>query len=168
MLNRQREARDCIKELPTQVSVGFRPDETMVSHPVPTLNHELGYPCCDTIKETLDSFDNSEESRLPPPMPYFDRRTHAAASAPTLMQTVLSRARSSSPRRGASDTPKGEEMRQARAMTQSMPNLYSSRSMHNRGLGYSVLSKVSECGVKQGEKASLVRVQEFETLLEGL
>ena len=130
----------------------------------PTYEVELEEPSCDGH----DSDDNGEESHLPPPMSFFDRRTNATASAPVLMQGVLSRVRSSSPNRGASGAPRGRDVFQARAMAMSMPSLHSSRSTYNRGIGYSVLSKAGECGGNQGKQSLRSRIEEFETLLEDL
>ncbi len=127
----------------------------------------LEYPFSDSNEASVSS-DSAEELRLPPPLPCFDRRIHASASAPSLMQGVLSRARSSSPSRHDPKEPRGRELCQARAMAQSMPNLFASRSRHNRGIGYSVLSNSSESGDKRGAQASRARVQDFEALLEGL
>ena len=129
---------------------------------------ELEDPCSDSFTEVFDSGDTSEESDLPPPMPFFDRQTNATASAPMLLQGVLSRARSSSPSRGACGAPRGRDVLQKRAMAVSMPNLHSSRSTYNRGIGYSVLTNVTECGGKQGKQALRSRIEEFESLLEDL
>ncbi len=115
--------------------------------------------------EVCDSCYTNEESNLPPPMPFFDRRTNATASAPMLLQGVLSRARSSSPSRGALG---GRDLLQSRAMTLSMPNLHGSRSTYNRGIGYSVLANDTECALYQGKQSLRSRIEEFETLLEDL
>ncbi len=53
-------------------------------------------------------------------------------------------------------------------MAMSMPNLHSSRSTHNRGIGYSVLSSVAESGGKQGKRDLRARIEDFESLLEDL
>ena len=116
----------------------------------------------------IEDTDSGEESNLPPPMPLFDRRTNATASAPMLLHGVLSRARSSSPNRGACGAPRGRDVLQTRAMAVSMPNLHSSRSTYNRGIGYSVLANAAECGGKQGKQALRSRIEEFETLLGDL
>ena len=52
-------------------------------------------------------------------------------------------------------------------MTQSMPNLNESRSLHNRGIGMMVLSSPSETGNRRVQERTQ-RSQELETLLEGL
>jgi hypothetical protein len=130
---------------------------------------DLEGPCSECTTEFNDSGDNFEESDLPPPVPFFDRRANATASAPMLMQGVLSRARSNSPKRGAlADRPRGRDFLQAKAMTVSMPNLHSSRSTHNRGIGYSVLSNKGESGVLGGKQSLTARIEEFDTLLEDL
>jgi hypothetical protein len=113
------------------------------------------------------------ESKLPPPMPFFDRRAHTPAHAytpahaPLLMQSVFSRV-SSSPTMHVCGSPTGNELLQTKGMSQSMSNLHSSRSLYNRGIGYSVLSCATECGDKQGRNSMHARVQEFEALLENL
>ena len=134
------------------------------------LNQELesGYPCSDSANDAFDNIDITDESRLPPPMPYFDRRIYAASPAPSLIHGVLSRARSSSPCRRSPHEPRGRVLCHGGAMAQSMPNLHSSRSMYNRCIGYSMLSSASELGDKQGEQANRARVAEFDALLEGL
>uniref|UniRef100_A0A7S0QZY8 Uncharacterized protein n=1 Tax=Cryptomonas curvata TaxID=233186 RepID=A0A7S0QZY8_9CRYP len=123
---------------------------------------------CDGTAEVYDSGDNSEESNLPSPLPFFDRRINATASAPVVLQGVLSRARSSSPNRGACGAPRGRDIFQARTMTVSMPNLHSSRSTHNRGIGYSYLDNAADCGGNQGKHDLRSRIEEFDTLLEDL
>ncbi len=128
---------------------------------------EVEGPYCNSNAETDNSDENGEETFLPPPMPYFDRRTNATASAPMLMQDTLSRARSSySPE--SDTTPRGREILQARTMTKSMPNMHTSRSAHNRGIGYSVLSKTAECGGNRGNQVLRSRIEEFDALLENL
>ncbi len=137
------------------------------NHMIPTGELALEYQGC-TSNKTFGNSNNAVESRLPPQMPCFDRRVHAAAFAPSLIKGKLSRARSSSPSGRASEVPREQELRHARAMAQSMPNLHTNRSVYNRGIGFSVLSTASECGDKQGYQTSRARVQEFEALLEGL
>ena len=130
---------------------------------------DLEGPCSECTTEFNDNSDNVEESDLPPPIPFFDRRSNATASAPMLMQGILSRARSNSPNRGAyGDRPRGRDVLQARAMTMSMPNLHSSRSTHNRGIGYSVLSNAGESGGLKGKQSLSARIEEFDSLLEDL
>ena len=135
--------------------------------PVDELELELEGPCDSTTTVDYDSGDNCE-SDLPPPMPYFDRRTNATASAPVLLQGVLSRARSSSPNKSTCGVSRRRDVMQTRAMTMSMPNLHSSRSTYNRGIGYSVLSNNTECGGNAGKNVMRSRIEEFESLLEDL
>ena len=123
---------------------------------------------CDDTAEVYDNGENSEESNLPPPLPFFDRRTNAAVSAPVVLMGVLSRARSSSPNRGAYGAPRGRDIFQNKAMTMSMPNLHSSRSTHNRSIGYSNLDNAAACGGNQGKQDLRSRIEEFDTLLEDL
>ncbi len=119
----------------------------------------------DLQESTQESFYGSDESNSPPPMPYyFERRTSAPRAQP-LSSGFLLRARSSSPNRCASGI-SGREYLQSKAM--SMPNLLSSRSTHNRGIGLSVLTEASECGQTQGTKLRCSRMEEFEALLEGM
>jgi hypothetical protein len=80
----------------------------------------------------------------------------------------LQRSSSLSPSRRDLGFPRGREMSQARSMAQSMPNLHTNRSMHNRSVGYSLLSHASECGDRREAKGSRARVQDFDALLEGL
>jgi hypothetical protein len=134
----------------------------------------LESPYSDCTTEVYDSGD-SEESNLPPAMPFFDRRTNTTASAPMLLQRVLSRARSSSPSRGNCQcgdpnelSNKGRDILQTRAMTMSMPSLHTSRSAHNRSIGYSFLFNVAEFGGDQGMQALRSRIDEFDTLLGDL
>ena len=136
---------------------------------VPTDELEWEGPCSDITTED-DKCEINEESDLPPPIPFFDRRTNATASAPVLLQGLLSRARSSSPNRGACGAPtrRGRDVFQTKAMTMSMPNLHNSRSTYNRGIGYSVLSNLAECGGNAGKQVLRSRIEEFDTLLEDL
>ena len=107
--------------------------------------------------------DSSEKSSLPPPMLFFKFECRSKAlPAPYIMQEVLTRARSNSPNRCAS----GRHF--LLNVTKSMPNLHSNRSMHNRGIGLSVLTDSSECGCEQGKRILSSRVQEFDELLEGI
>ncbi len=129
---------------------------------------DLEAPYSDSTTEIYDGGDNGEESNLPPPMPFFDRRTNATASAPMLLQGVLSRARSSSPNRGTCGVLRGRDLFKTKAMTMSMPNLHSNRSMYNRGIGHSALDSVAECGGNQGKQVLRSRIEEFDTLLEDL
>ncbi len=112
-------------------------------------------PCYD------QDCNRNEESKLPPPMPYFDRQTHAPAPAPLLARGIFSRVKSDS-----GGAPNGNELLQG--MAQSMQNLYTSRSIYNRSIGQSELSSDTECGGQQGTHAMRARVREFDTLLEGL
>ena len=122
----------------------------------------------DPCSESSIGGCQNEESKLPPPRPYFDRHARTPPPAPKLMQDIFSRVKSDvtpiTHRCGAST----EFVLQHKGMTQSMPNLHSSRSMYNRGLGYSVLSSATECGGKPGKHAMRARVEEFEALLEDL
>jgi hypothetical protein len=136
--------------------------------PTEVLELEGAYSDCTT--EVCDnSHDISEESNLPPPLPFYDRRTNSTSSAaPVLMQGIMSRARSSSPNRGAPrGAPRGRDIFQSRAMTMSMPNVHSNRSTYNRGIGFSDLDNVAEWG-GQGKQALSSRIDEFDSLLEDL
>jgi hypothetical protein len=126
---------------------------------------------CDGTTEVYDQNENGYESILPPPIPYFDRRNNATASAPMLMQGILSRARSASPDKGAGVAPRavgGRDVFHARAMTKSMPNLHNSRSTHNRRIGSTVLSNTAECGGTRAKQVLRARIDEFDALLEDL
>ncbi len=128
-----------------------------------TEEFEFEDPCSDS---SSDDCGRNVESRLPPPMPYFDR--HARTPAPPLLlnQGVFSRVNSSPTTMFVAVA--GNDLLQKKGMTQSMPNLHSSRSLYNRGIGYTVLSSATECGHEQGKHAMHARVREFEALLEDL
>lgn len=152
----------------TATKASDRIDSTRPLTPTKEDELELEIPCKSST-ENLGSSDSSEESRLPPPLPCFDRRAHAPVSAPSIMQGILARARSSSPSSRA-EFPRGRELGESTAMTQSMPNLGSTRrSIHNRGIGYSVLSSLTERGdTQESPEARKANVSEFEGLLKGL
>ncbi len=118
----------------------------------PTDELELQGPCSDS-NEFYDNGDTRQDSSLRPPKPFL------------LLQGVLSRATSSSPNRGACG---GRGVLRAMTMTMTMPNLHSSRSTYNRGIGFYVLADDAECGVNRGKQALRSRIEEFETLLEDL
>ena len=89
-----------------------------------------------TLLELME--DICEETRLPPPLPYFARRLSAPPTH-LYMDEVVSSGGAPSLDNGRS----GREFLRARNMTQSMPNFRNSRSLHNRGVGFS-LSSASE------------------------
>jgi hypothetical protein len=104
--------------------------------------------------------DSADEPGQPPPL-YYDR----PPSAPTSLlkiKGVMPRGRSHSPEK--TEGQYGRELLRAGIMTKSMPNLHSSRSLHNRSVGIS-LSKSSES--KSG-KRNFLHVQEFEQLLDAI
>ena len=147
-------------------SEGSAVDNSKVS-PVFSMENELAamlgrLPSCVHLSEhfDLDKTSWSEESRLPAPQPFYERRA-SDPRATAFTQGVFARARSSSPNRRAPG-------REFLNMTRSMPNLHVSRSLHNRGIGLSVLSNSSECGDAKGTKLLSARVKEFEALLEGI
>jgi hypothetical protein len=131
----------------------------------PTDEFQFEDPCAES--SPADECERNEESSLPPPLPYFDRRERAPHPAPMIMQGVFSRIKSSPISQLCGPTTSNKLM-QRKGMTQSMPNLYSSRSMYNRGIGYSVLSSFTECEGQPGKHAVRARLTEFEALLEGL
>jgi hypothetical protein len=118
----------------------------------------------DDESAVMESLDTCEELRLPPPLPFFDRRSSAPPSL-LRMDGILSRGRSHSPDRTVGRP--GREILRSMNMTQSMPSLQCSRSLHNRGVGCS-LSKSSECGGGMVKHLLHARVQEFEQLLDDL
>jgi hypothetical protein len=113
-----------------------------------------------------DMMDSCEgltvELRLPPPQPFFDRRS--SLSSVLHLDGVLSRGRSHSPDQAASGR---REVLRSVNMTQSMPSQLSSRTLHNRCVGFS-LSSSMECRGVQGKNLRQARVQEFEQLLDEL
>ncbi len=117
----------------------------------------------DDASVSLQTKDTCEQLRLPPPLPFFDRRSSAPPSL-LRMDGSLSRGRSISPDRAAARP--GRQFLGAVNMSQSMPNFHSSRSLHNRGVGY--LLATSECGGAEGKHLRQTRVQEFEQLLDDL
>jgi hypothetical protein len=137
----------------------------------PTDQLEWEGPFCDGTTKADDRSEKIDGSVPPPPMPYLDRRTNATASAPILLQGILSRARSSSPNRDICGAPRAvgrRDVLQSRVMTQSMPNLHNSRSTHNRGIGCTLLSNTAECGGGRAKEVLRARIDEFDSLLEDL
>ncbi len=130
----------------------------------PTEEFEFEDPCSD---RSSDGCDRNEESKLPPPRPYFERHMRAPASTPMPMQGVFLRVKSD-PITQMCGAPTSSMLMQSRGMTQSMPNLHSSRSLYNRGIGYSVLSSATERGGQPEKHALRARVEEFDALLEAL
>ncbi len=105
--------------------------------------------------------DSAEEPGQPPPLPYYDRPPSAPTSFLNI-KGVMPRGRSHSPER--TEGQYGRELLRAGIMTKSMPNLHSSRSLHNRSVGIS-LSKSSE---SRSGKRNFLHVQEFEQLLDAI
>ncbi len=143
-----------------------------------TLSFEAAYSTKDRIPQminyktrfnTLNQCENpsqNETSQLHPPALYFDRRVRTAVPLPSLMPCVSISSASSS---GVTspDLIRNQILR-SRGMSKSMPNLHSSRAVHNCELGRAVLSNGSECGTAQDKHKSHARIQEFENLLKDL
>ena len=107
------------------------------------------------------SFESQEredkESHLPPPKPYYKRLSHSQTSDKHKNQRSLVRAHSSE-----NLIKEAPCMLRSKAMTQSMPNLQSSRSHYNRVIGNSLNSSSSTLDSTWDRKA------EFEELLDNL
>jgi hypothetical protein len=97
-----------------------------------------------------------DKSQLQPPA-YFDRRVRAPV--PSLLPLSCSQRPPSC--NNLQDLSKDGIFR-TKGMAQSMPNLHSSRSVHNCYIGCTILSNPSECGATQERQKSRARVQEFE------
>ena len=126
----------------------------------------------EIIESCPEICDQKEESELSPPMLYFDRKTRTSVSASDskrnlFTHNILPKIKSSP---NICEDQKRNEIRvlQRNPMTQSMPNLQSNRSLHNRSIGYSVLSSTTECSVQQGKNSACAQVQSFEFLLSQL
>ena len=96
---------------------------------------------------------------LPHPKPYFDRAANQNKSS--IQPTTLTRARSSSPNRA-------KNIWSTKNMSTSLPNLLSSRSTHNRGLGQLLQSDHLVRDGSQVMSTKHSRIEEFDELLENL
>ena len=108
------------------------------------------------------------EDHMPPPKPYRGQAESFVNSTDGLRcsQKILPRPHS------LSDLHKQEQpgkvFLNTRAMTQSLPNIHSSRSVHNRILGHVLLAKPSESGNAAKSQSRRARVEEFDMLLQDL
>ena len=104
--------------------------------------------------------DAEVPSDLPPPQIYFERQSSAPAKL--MMHNLMERRHSGV----------GEDLRLqpnradlvSKHMTKSMPNLYCSRTLHNRNIGFS-LNAVQEHGSASNPAS---HVLQFEKLLEDI
>ena len=111
---------------------------------------------CNVEAETEEFSDDDEgDDVLPPPKPYYDRKSALLPS-----QGLLPRSSSSQSLRN-----KAREFLQSKCMTQSMPNLQSSRSQHNRVIGNSLESRSSSSPCA---RSGSNRIAEFDVLMEDL
>ncbi len=133
----------------------------LISHPTSHV------PKLTWVPSTELSLRN-EHSQLPPPAPYFDRRARVPSPSPQLKTRTLSRTRSLSPSNIPLQELSGNTVRLSASMTTSMPNLYSSRSIHNRAIGHSILRSESDYEGMQERRTLRERLQEFEALLGDL
>ena len=106
------------------------------------------------------SSEDEEFSELPPP-----KATVTRGLSSTMMNlSVLSRARSSSPRKVEASIQSQE--RRGMTRVQSMPCLQFDRSAYNRSVGQAVLASVSEHDGSKGRGEAKKRVEEFDQLLQ--
>ena len=113
------------------------------------------------LAENESGNECSDYSPLPPPKPYFDR--DARQNKPFVQPITLARARSSSPLRN-----RAKDFWNSRNMSNSLPTLLSSRSIHNRSLGQ--LLNADNAGYEGSEvkPTRCSRIEEFDALLESL
>ena len=115
----------------------------------------------------VEILDECEEPKLPPPLPFFSRRSSAPPSL--LHMNDFTSSGSTHYLDTAQGFPRipGRGLLGARNMTKSMPNLHNSRSSLNRCIGSS-LSENSDCRGGKGKQLRHSRAQEFEQLLDGI
>ena len=109
-----------------------------------------------------DEFSSEDEefSELPPP-----KATVTRGLSSTMMNlSVLSRARSSSPRKV--EAPSQLQERRGMTRVRSMPCLQYDRSAYNRSVGQAVLASVSEHDGSKGRGEAKKRVEEFDQQLQ--
>jgi hypothetical protein len=121
--------------------------------------------CDHVLCESLivNDLHSTEDSHMPPPKPCFVKNAQPQSS-PGLL-TNLVRSQSLSPRS------RGQTARSfvvSRNMSQSMPNLQSTRSTHNRSMGLTSLLEPSKLVVSEQKAKLQSRMEEFESLLEDL
>jgi hypothetical protein len=116
--------------------------------------------------EDISEFED-EPSDLPLPKPYFERVQTGPTSL--LAQSMLSRGRSQSPRKGQ-DVPDMKSRLKSANMTRSMPNFNTSghRSEHNKHLGKLLLSVECQRSQSDSQPTAKSRVDEFSRLLGDL
>ena len=103
-----------------------------------------------------------ENSNMPPPKTYVARSMHVK---PSNLLTNLSRSQSTSP---PSRGHLGREFLVSRKISQSMPNLHTSRSIHNRHMGYELVPEPSERSRADCKAVLQSRIEEFDNLLDEL
>ena len=102
---------------------------------------------------------------MPPPKPYFDRNTRSSTTSTNAPNNMLLRSYSSPLLKQQQTT---NIFLTSGAMTRSMPNLHTSRSIHNQSLGRELLAKASESGLTPVNKSLQARMDEFDLLLQEL
>ena len=108
------------------------------------------------------------DHHMPPPKPYFIQSTSLADSITLLRgsQRILLG------RQLSSELCKQEQPEKnvlnARVSTQSLQNVHSSRSVHNRILGHVLLAKPSESGNSAKSQLRRARIEELDILLRDL
>jgi hypothetical protein len=116
-----------------------------------------------------DDLDDDEHcSDLPPPMPYF-RRTPSLPSVYENTQERIHRSTSDTSLAQAPLRKNNLDKLLAKHMSKSLPNLRGcNRSIHNRGVGITILDSGNESNRDTGRNLALARVAEFDILLGGL
>ena len=109
---------------------------------------------------TSDELPFDEDSELPPPKQYASSRI---ASTPS--QTSLTRKSSWNNLELSNDLASIKSEVESKLRAHSMPNLFSSRSSHNRIMGISVLISEQETGNGREKEKRIARVEEFEEFL---
>ena len=105
-----------------------------------------------------------DDSNLPPPKPYQHSMKRIAGAPP---RTTLTRNSSWNDLKSEIDVESVTSRVESKPRAHSMPNLFNSRSAHNRIMGISVLTSEQETrnGREKEKCIALARVVEFEELL---
>ena len=110
----------------------------------------------------VGSSDQKEET-MPFPKPYLG---HSGSFADSFdARRIVTRSASLS---NLKEESTAKELLRTSGMAQSLPNMHSSRSIHNRVVGFALLSKPSESGNDDKVRTLHTRIQEFDLILEEL
>jgi hypothetical protein len=126
--------------------------------------------CSDDSDEEdqTDPDDGEHCSDLPPPLPYFQRTPTLPAGHENSQEKLHRSVSATSLVQAPADKNNLEKLRTMH-MSKSLPNLRGcSRSVHNRGVGSTILDTANESSRDTGRDWALVRVAEFEQILGGL